>query len=34
VIFRNAKRNGRRKEKVNVRRVGKKAGEKINVRME
>jgi hypothetical protein len=33
VIFRNAKRNGRRKEKVRVTRV-RKTVEKINVRME
>jgi hypothetical protein len=33
-MFRNAKRNSRRKENVSVRRVGKKAGDKINVRME
>jgi hypothetical protein len=32
-MFRNAKRNGKRKEKVSVRRI-RKAGEKINVKME
>lgn len=34
MVFGNAKRNGKGKEKVSVRREGKKAEEKINVRME